>query len=567
MKTVFLTEFDIRPDTGTDYSDALQCLFDTLSDNTCVQFKKGTYRISKLVTLNGKKNIKLLGNSSTIIAHFDPCGPIAKNSNVFGFTSCDDLEVTGFFFDTDAPMGATGEIVELDKEKGTADLFIYDEFPVTGFEHIMGTNSFDQNGSPDYAIATYHHDLKEQEFTAPDGTVATRLVGMDYDVIGDHLIRLNGICSGDPKLRAKLGQKLNIRYEIYGNSIFDFASCNRVTLKDIIIYAAASFGATVRPRSSDFTFDNFCIRVPEGSKRLKAANADGIHILGLYGTLTLKNCNMEGMGDDTLNIHGIAGGVINLDTAAKTLSMILPFRGKIKKLPELWACPGDIINIYDSNTFLKKGSFKVDTVDLEHNTSYTELEGEISEGDTLANTKYFASVHVDGCTLRNTRARGLLLQTHDILIENSYIYGMSLPAMLFAPDIRVWWEVGPAKNVEIRNNVIEYCAHIHNGANVGSIVFKACHDVGGNDYPAGVHEDIYIHDNLFVDNPNSGIYVSAAKNVNIENNRFKNCCCDPQDADLPHACYDIVTVNCENVTVSGNESNRGQNTLHIDIKE
>ena len=566
-KTVFLSEFGIFPDTGEDCSEKLQKVFDDLEDGTVLHFKKGTYCIFKVIDIKDKKNIQILGNRCSVIAHFDPCGKIWGNNDVFNFVSCEDVTVQGFFFNTDNPIGATGEVVGIDLENGTLDVKLYDEFPVTGFEHFVGTNSFDELGSPDYAIATLNHTITEQEFTAPDGKKATRLVALDYDVIAPQTVRLKTINNPDNKRPIKLGHLINFRYEVYGNTIFEFWSCHRFLLKDIVIYGAASFGATVRPRSSDFVFDNFCIRVPEGSKRLKAANADGIHLLGLYGTLTLRNCNIEGLGDDTLNIHGIAGEVYGLDKENKSLSFIGPERRKKKNLPDLWACEDDEIVVYDRNTFLKKGSFKVKTVSDTVDATYYDLKGEIADGDIIANTKYYASVHVDGCTLRNTRARGILLQTQNILIENSYIYGMSLPAMLFAPDIRVWYEVGPCKNVEIRNNVLEYNAHYHNGANVGAIVFKACHDVGGNDYPAGVHENIYIHDNLFKDNGNSGIYISAAKDVRIENNTFKGNCASPQNPDLPHAFYDIVTVNCENVSVSGNLTDRGDDKLYINIKE
>ena len=566
-KTLFLNDFGILPDTGLECSEALQKVFDDLPDGSILHFKKGTYHIYKAIEIKGKKDIKILGNCSTVIAHFDPCGKIVDNNDVFRFFDCSDVTVQGFFFDTDNPIGATGEVVGIDKEKGTLDVRIFDEFPVTGFEHFIGTNSFDEKGSPDYAFATIHHELTEQEFITLDGKKATRLVALDYDVIAPQTVRLKYVNNPDKQRPVKLGHLINFRYEIYGTSVFEFTSCHRFIVKDIVIYGAASFGAKVRPRSSDFTFDNFSVRIPEGSKRLKALNADGIHLLGLYGKLTLRNCNMEGMGDDTLNIHGIAGEVYGLDTEKKTLCFTGPDRKEFRKLPELWACEDDEIVVYDKNTFLKKGSFKVKSVSDIINGTYYDLKGEIADGDVIANTKYYASVHVDGCTLRNTRARGLLFQTENILIENSYIYGMSLPAMLFSPDIRVWYEVGPCKNVEIRNNVIEYNAHYHNGANVGAIVFKACHDVGGNDYPAGVHEDIYIHDNIFKDNGNSGIYVSAAKKVRIEDNVFSGNCASPQNPELPHAYYDIVTVNCEGVTVSGNVTDRGEDKLYIDIKE
>lgn len=561
-KTIYLPDYGIHPDTGVDCSAALQSVFDSIvydGEPISVQFKKGTYRISRALSIRGAKNLTILGGTSTVLAHFDPTAPISANNDVFHFYDSDDVTVSDFFFDTDNPIGAAGRITAINRDAGTADLQIYNEFPVTGLEHFCATNSFDELGSPDYALHTYHNTPVEQTFIAPDGTEQKRLVGLDYDVIGDHLVRLK-LGHISPKLI--VGHQINIRYEIYGNSIFNFGNCRRFLLKNIIIYAAASFGATIRPRSEDFTFDNFCIRVPDGSTRLKAANADGIHALGLAGKMVLRNCNMEGMGDDTLNIHGTAGGIHVLDTEKKSVSMICPRRHEVHPLPKDWAKPGDTIYVYDSDTFLQKGSFVIDSVDENNNAFYRDEVGSLAVGDTLANAEYFASLHIDSCTVRNTRARGFLVQTHDVLIENSYIYGMSLAALLFAPDIRVWWEVGPCKNVEIRNNVIEHCAHIQSGANQGAIIFKACHDGNTVEYPAGVHENLYIHDNRFIDIPQSAIFVSSAKNVRIEDNSFTHCCYDPQDS-AEYARYDIVAANCENVTLSGNVSDRGEETLQI----
>lgn len=560
-RTYWLPDYGIAPDTGADCAHALQAVFDSIAYSedaaVCVMFKKGTYRIFSPIVIRGAKHLTIAGDASVITAHFDPTAPISANNDVFCFSDCTDVRIADFFFDTDNPIGATGTITAIDREGGTADLQIDDEFPVTGMEHFCGTNSFDEKGSPDYALATYNYPPKEQSFVTPDGETKTRLVGLDYDVIGDHLVRMK-LGSMTPILH--IGHRINIRYEVYGNSIFNFTSCVDFVLENIIIYAAASFGATIRPRSKNFTFDNFCIRVPDGSKRLKAANADGIHALGLAGKLILRHCNMEGMGDDTLNIHGTAGGIHALDTQKKTVTMICPRHHEVHPLPQKWAQPGDTIYVYDSETFLQKGSFVIDRVDDDNHATYKDEIGTLEIGDTLANAEYFASLHIDSCTVRNTRARGFLVQTHNVLIENSYIYGMSLAALLFAPDIRVWWEVGPCKNVEIRNNVFEHCAHIETAANQGLIVFKACHDGNTAGYPAGVHENLSIHDNRFLDTPGSAIFVSSAKHVSIENNTFTNCCYGPKTtADYAHC--EIVALNCEDVKIEGNISDRGEERL------
>jgi len=108
-----------------------------------------------------------------------------------------------------------------------------------------------------------------------------------------------------------------------------------------------------------------------------------------------------------------------------------------------------------------------------------------------------------------------------------------------------------------------YCANIKSNANKGAIVFKACHDSGGEDYPAGVHENINIHNNKFIDLPHSAIYISAAKNVKITNNVFENCCCKVKNSDSPYAYHDIVTVNCENILVTDNVTSRSEDKLYI----
>ena len=182
IKTVCTLDYGIDPDTGEDCAAALQALFDGLAyDNgteICVQFKKGNYHIHMPIRIRGAKHLTVRGNRATILAHFDPTAPIWVNNNVFELSDCEDTSFQDFFFDTDHPIGAAGRVTSIDRENGTADLKIYEEFPVTGFEHFCATNSFDEKGTPDYALATYNTELVRLPFTAPDGRRTTRLVGL-----------------------------------------------------------------------------------------------------------------------------------------------------------------------------------------------------------------------------------------------------------------------------------------------------------------------------------------------------------------------------------------------------
>lgn len=563
-KIYFLPDYGIIPNLETDCSENLQRLFNLVEDDSIIHFKTGKYFLSQIVLLKRKKNIKILGNNSCIITHYEPCGPKENSNNAFHFTECSEMEINGFFFDTDNPIGAAGRVVGIDFEHNTVDVKINDEFPVTGYEHICGTNSFDENGVPDYALATYNNVIKLQENGTSGNTARKRYVGLDYDVTDRQTVRLKLESALPTKNNCllKIGHKVNFRYEIYGHSVFTFVFCNNVLIRNIVIYSAASFGVTIEARSSDFIFDNFCIKVNDGSSRLKAINADGIHILGLYGKLEMKNCVIDGLGDDALNIHGLAAAVTEIKN--NTIKMTGRENCLYNSMKECtWAAKGDIIDVYAPDTFISKGQLETVEQRADGTLIFKRKNGEIKKGDILANRTFYASVHIDGCVLRNTRARGVLIQTENVLIENCFIGGTSFAAMLFAPDIKFWWEVGPSKNVEIRNNVIEYCTAANTPQNKAAIVFKASHDGEGTGYPAGVHDGIYIHDNYFKDIPHSAVFIAAAKNVRVENNEFNNCCMLADTVNDKFAEYDIVAVNCENIKVSGNRSNRGAKTLYL----
>lgn len=123
-----------------------------------------------------------MGNSSRIIAHYDPCGSKDNSNNVFYFRDCSDIEINRLFLDTDNPIGATGDVVGINFDDNTIDVKIYDKFPVTGYEHFCALNSFDEKGTLDYILTTYNNILKTREVTLPDNTKRERFIGFDYDV-------------------------------------------------------------------------------------------------------------------------------------------------------------------------------------------------------------------------------------------------------------------------------------------------------------------------------------------------------------------------------------------------
>ena len=129
-----------------------------------------------------------------------------------------------------------------------------------------------------------------------------------------------------------------------------------------------------------------------------------------------------------------------------------------------------------------------------------------------------------------------------MVIRNCRFSGHIHAGLLIAPDIKMWNEVGPAKNVVIRNCEFSRCGIGRMAANLGAVVIKASHDVGAAEYPVGVHQDITIVGNRFYDNGTRGIYASAVKGLTIEGNSFGRNAAAP-DGLVEYR--DVRIVNCE----------------------
>jgi len=185
-------------------------------------------------------------------------------------------------------------------------------------------------------------------------------------------------------------------------------------------------------------------------------------------------------------------------------------------------------------------------------------------GDVVGNDEYLAKITVTGTTVRNTRARALLFQTNNVTVKDCYFFGMSASAILLAPDIRVWHEVGPCENVLIENCIFDKCAMSKNDvqhAVQGAVMVRCSHDAHGIDYPAGVHKNIVIKNNKFVDIPASCVCVCGTDGITVTDNLFLNCSGEGGLNGMKK--YDVFIKNCKNITVENNET-ENENILHVE---
>lgn len=535
-------EKGIIPNTNEDLSGKITDLITEYKENSKIIFAPGDYYIKKRIEVEGLKNVDIIGFGARIVQSIN----VTVNygcSGGFRFENCDDCSVLGFSFNTERATNVSARVTAINLENNTFDVKVDDNFIFNGNEKIFGLDSMNENYS-----CNFHMGLADNN-------------SYKYEVIGDKHLRISLWHTVAYTLKnISVGELICIRHGLYSMPPFVFVACNRILLEDITIESTAGHCCGVYPRSSDFTFRRFNVRQAVNSCQPYTSCSDGIHIKGLTGKLVLENCHFYNMGDDALNIHNSAGTVFSVDGDVLRIGMRVPSQSlnDIPKtlLPESWAQKGDIINIYDENTLQRVGSFEIEDFKTESGyniAKISNLEGTLYEGLKLANSAYNAEVYIDNCSVTGSRARGFLLQTENVSIQNCRFSRISSAALMLCCDVSRWNELGPTKKAVINDNVFDGCGVNINRLRAGGIVIGVNHInlCAEKIEHQGVHENIEIKNNKFIALKDSAIFADAVSGLKITDNIFCNCCNDLENRPDEY-CLDIVLFNCNNLKLENN---------------
>jgi hypothetical protein len=117
-------------------------------------------------------------------------------------------------------------------------------------------------------------------------------------------------------------------------------------------------------------------------------------------------------------------------------------------------------------------------------------------------------------TIRNHRARGLLLKADDGLVENNTIEGSTIAGIVVTPEF--WWnEACYSRNVTIRNNTIRRTSYIPRPT--AAVVIAA---IEGKPIAGHGHHNIVFENNTIEDIDGPALFISSADGVVVRNNRF-----------------------------------------------
>ena len=97
----------------------------------------------------------IVGEDAKIITAFDPIEGFYKYSGAFDFEGCENLTLKNLIFDTDKPVNSAGRVTSIASDGSSFVVKTLDGCVLDRGQTIFAMNSMDEDGSPDYLLASY----------------------------------------------------------------------------------------------------------------------------------------------------------------------------------------------------------------------------------------------------------------------------------------------------------------------------------------------------------------------------------------------------------------------------
>ncbi|HLW88747.1 MAG TPA: right-handed parallel beta-helix repeat-containing protein [Terriglobales bacterium] len=307
-----------------------------------------------------------------------------------------------------------------------------------------------------------------------------------------------------------------------------------VDVDDVNVYGATSsafqfsFGRGFRLAHSHV------VRAPG---RLISLAGDAVHITAGAGNIIVEGNTIGYQGDDGLNLN--AWMWCNSATSGSNAqpcnpSLAGPSGGPASSLDiytwweNIWH-PGDQLIFLDPNLSLL-GRSTIQSV-VTNGRAFTELN---FSGASPAQAQFAVDLRTGGARyiIRNNmflhnRARGVLLQTSEGLVEGNTFDGQTLHS-IYVISSPFWGEGPGAQNLTVANNrIVNAGNYIQDSTNLASVlgaVVVAAEDNTAFTIPSAVplHQNLIFSDNTIEDVPGPGFFLSTTNNVIMRGNHLVN---------------------------------------------
>ncbi len=516
----------------------LQNLINSAPDNSTFVFPEKEYYFEDRIVIKNKSNVIIDGGGAVITTKYVNSDDYKLSSDGFLIEDCKNVTLKNFVIKPDTPTNLAVSVEEIDLIENTLIIKADDYYDIHGNEVLMGFCSVDKDGSADFHLDSYGwHPNHKNLINVIQGEVVVfgTYVGHKAEYLGDRRFKVYYPENID-LTQIATGDKLYVRHTMYGPSVITIRNSDDTHIEDITMYSTPGMGVMLLPRCHNLYVNNVNMLKPEGDPTFLGCNCDGFHVTGLTGELVMTNCIFDGMADDALNVHSSAGTITEIFTEDSTIRCNYQKRVPDGKLGDRWCAKGDIIKVFHPETLEETATFTV--VSFKDDTLvFEKLSGNFDIDYIIQNTSLSPSCLVDGCTVNNSRARGILTQTENVEIRNCQFYGISNAAVMTSPAFWQWYEVGPANNFYIHHNKIVKCGFVNNRA---GIIVGSNHDGTKQDFKK-LHKNVRIENNVFEDCNEGYIDITATDGVKVSQNTF-----------IPHDGIEngkIITTYCTNVEI------------------
>jgi hypothetical protein len=416
----------------------------------------GMHPLDQVLRLKGLKDFTIRGDDTTLVfTNLRNCGILA--------TDCDGLTLESMTLDSN-PLGFTqGTIETLDRESGLLTFKVHEGYPDLEPYYLSGrafafspeTLNWKKDTPVMYAQKAEAINPREGRLQFSRGKMAT----LKTLNVGDYIV-------------LDFRNSRGIRIERGRN----------ITMKDVTMWSLPSIGVISRFMDGDNYFSYTIERgpMPEGAQvpRLLSISADGFNYAYARKGPIIEGCDFSFMGDDSVNLHGIAFYVAQIKD--DMLYLIRPYLGE--SFTSI-VNTGDVAMSIAPDTFDVKDRAIIQSFELEQNASEDFLKiaetiwqskavksGRISvyamqvdkhamsveAGDFIE----IPAISAPNYTIRNNhfhdhRGRGLRLMSSNGLVEGNIFENIKQSAISIGSEMTFYREAGWVENVTILNNIIK----------------------------------------------------------------------------------------------------------------
>lgn len=378
--------------------------------------------------------------------------------NPFLIQNSSDIAFENFSIDFDRPFHSEGIIVEVSDEG--MDVRIPVEFPYRVRNGLLMFVGEEEESGPLTTVSRgllygsghlLEFDTESRE---------TAYMARDYYFNGTASYPAKDLGGGIVRLRIPglVGQPGNTM--VFGPNHrnhpgFVVTHSSDVSFENITIHHSGGMGILAQ-LSHNISINNCKVTPSRG--RMLSTTADATHFVNCTGYIKLTNNLFENQKDDATNIHGIYVQVVEI-VGPKEVMVQLKHR---QQHGFDFLLPGVEVEFVHGKSMITIGKAAVKAF-TRLNKEFTQvtfeekLPAELAVGDALASIREYPEVTISGNTIRNNRARGMLLNSRGkTLVENNYFHTPGA-AILFEGDSFFWFEQGGVSDCIIRNNVFDNC--------------------------------------------------------------------------------------------------------------